>query len=473
MNPVIRYAFAALLLLGSTQSHAGYGWGIGSSPNYTPSSYPYLSPSSACNDNGFNEPYHYKPWTASFESNTSYICINNAGYNTGIRAKANNNYQNCPAGEQDDPTGYFCVEATEPPIVCEAGSDVFTARWSMDQLNTEGFQPHVIDANGCLYDNTSVVQCGVYADGVTACLYEYTQTDNSTEGATLPQPEEYTDNTSVKQSSSDDTGATTFVKDPPITNPDGSTVQTTQETTVNTSGSGAAIWNDDSHFYIRDSTGTTTIYDRQKTVISNTDGTIDEVVVVSKSNQTPQTDTTIVNKNTGNTSTVNNNQSTTTNKTTTTNNYYDSDGNLTDSTSTTEGGTETEGDENEEGNCGAPNQPACEVKLNGEDQLKDPSLVLEQSGIISGIDGYIDEIGEIGDEDVSAKILENPFSLPSTGTCNPANYNIQYQGVTLNFFDKFCEAYDSTLHPILQFFFYMFTAMTLYFIFLSATQRTQ
>ncbi|WP_297811134.1 hypothetical protein [uncultured Methylophaga sp.] len=342
-------------------------------------------------------------------------------------------------------------------------------------MNTEGFNTNqaIIQNGGCTYDSVGVEECGVYPDGEKACLYEYTQTDNEAQGSES-QPDQYTEGQSPQGNSNDDTGQTSYTEDPPITNPDGSETQTTNETTTNTTGSGTTMWNDEDYIYVRDSTGTTTIYDRQNTTTTNTDGTVEETVVTTKSTQTPTTTTTTVNKNTGNSTTTQNSQSSTSSTTTTTNNYYDAEGNLTGSNSTTTGGNETEneGDEEKEGNCGAPGQPSCEVTLNGEDQLEDPAIAIEQSGVKQALDTYTESFGEIGEGDVSEWTIENPFNLPTTGVCNPAPYSYQYHGKTLNPMTKFCEAYDSTIHPALRYFFYALTAITLYFTFIYATMRT-
>ena len=468
MNPVIRYALAALLLLGSTLSNAAYLW----DDNNHRGVHTHATAEEA---GQHGSPISGREYCGLQYTSPTFAYIKTlytptqSCTSSGVQVTASDNGDPCPSGYQENQQG-FC----EPAPQCIAGSKNIFVRYSFTEMQGDTFDTDqaLIQNGGCLYDSISVEECGVYPDGTKACLYEYTQTDQAASG-TESQPDEYTDGQAPQQSHSDDGGSTTYTQDPTITNPDGSTTQTTNETTTNTAGSGTEVWNDSEHIYVRDSTGTTTIYDRQKTTTTNTDGSVDEHTTTTKTTETPATSTISVNKNNGNVTNSNNSTSTTYNQTTTTNNYYDSEGNLTGSDSTTEGGTEPEGNEDKPGNCGAPDQPDCQVKLQGEDALQDPAGKFDTE-VIPQLDERITKIENItSDNDISADLLDiNPFDLHAGATCDPTLYTTDYHNSIFRPLESFCSYYDSDMRPIIAFFFYMLTAWGMYQIWTSTMRRS-
>jgi hypothetical protein len=459
MRPAIKYALAALLLLGATFQ------AIAADTHYTS---------------------YETAWASCQAAKTSTYgegCFNYSAPNPKY-VQRRNNFEgltfekyfyyisgSCPSGMQDSNGDGLCEELPQ----CEAGSDTMFVRYTFTEAQQPNFYTDQaqIQNGGCIYDSVGVEECGVYSDGVKACLFEYSQTDEPATGSES-EPEEYTQGDSPQGNTTNDTGQTTYTEDPPVTNPDGSTTQTTNETTTNTTGSGTTMWNDDDYIYFRDSTGTTTVYDRQKTTTTNTDGSVDENVTTTKSTQTPSTTTTTVNKNTGNTTVTNNNQSTTNSTTTTTNNYYDSEGNLTGSDSTTTGGSETEneGDENKEGNCGAPGQPACDVSLEGEDSLQDPAGILDDN-ILPKLDEMITKLEEAGQTDISSDLVQfSPLNLYESGSCDPNAFSTTYHTEQFRPLEGFCSFYDADIRPILAFFFYCLTAWALYLIYANTMRKT-
>lgn len=125
-----------------------------------------------------------------------------------------------------------------------------------------------------------------------------------------------------------------------------------------------------------------------------------------------------------------------------------------------------------EAQCGAPGQPPCSLDLEGEETLVDPSVTLGSSGINEQYDDFIVEIDELGDADISDKVLDNPFTLPSSGVCSPSSFGTNYHGENMNFMTHFCEAYDAVLHPALRYLLYGLTVISLYRIYLSTVMRT-
>jgi len=479
-NPAIRYVFAALLLLGSPYCLAGEWWyihylsaGAGAGLNINDIS----SPSSSVCDayiaySGGSTGGYTRISTTSSTTESCEAYVGNNQWQVRLRWKLTSG--SCPSEiSYDDPVSGQCLPADQEPVTCEAGTDPFQVRYTFAELDDPSFDGYVIQKDGCGYDSVGVDNCGLYADDVKACTYNYEQNGYTAgEQGGAPEPTPYTAGGIPQTSIDEDGGATTFVTDPPITNPDGSVTKTTQEITTNTTGSGAEIWNDDTNFYIRDSTGTVTVYDRAKTQTTNTDASIDETITVNRTTQTPSTSTTVINGSTGQVTSTGGTPSTTTNKTTVTNNTYDSDGTLTDSTSTTTGGSEVEGDENEEGNCGAPGQPPCEVTLRGEDKLTPPDTLFQDQAL-PVLDQAISEIESVGNDDITGDLLTfNPLNLYEGGTCNPLQFSVDYHSQTFAPLKSFCEYYDSDLRPMFAFLIYVLTAFGLYYIYVRTMRNT-
>ncbi len=466
-NPVIRYVIAALLLLGSPLTYAGQYAACYMTGNYSFTEYGQTK-QETCYAAGAKYSNYTVNYFAGSSSCGEFITWGNHGFaSCGITTNAT-----CPAEIPYEHSDGICYAEPEPQT-CEVGADPFQVRYTFAELDDPSFDGYVIQKDGCGYDSVGIENCGLYADNVKACTYNYQQ-NGSTAGETgsAPEPTPYTGGGIPQTSIDEDGGSTTFVTDPPITNPDGSVTTTTQEITTNSSGSGAEIWNDDTNFYIRDSSGTVTVYDRTKTQTVNTDASIDETITVNRTTQTPSTSTTVINGSTGQVTSTAGTPSTTTNKNTVTNNTYASDGTLTDSTSTTTGGSEVEGDENEEGNCGAPDQPPCEVTLRGEDTLTDPTTLF-QDEIFPMMDEVIADIDAVGNDDITGDLLNfNPLNMYEGGTCNPMQFSVNYHSETFAPLEAFCEYYDSDLRPMFAFLIYVLTAFGLYYIYVRTMRNT-
>ncbi|NQY27799.1 MAG: hypothetical protein HRT92_11595, partial [Piscirickettsiaceae bacterium] len=101
-----------------------------------------------------------------------------------------------------------------------------------------------------------------------------------------------------------------------------------------------------------------------------------------------------------------------------------------------------------------------------------PSTALSESGINEQLDGVIEIIEAIGDDDISTSVIDIiPFSLPTLGVCNPSAFDITYHGQSANLMTKFCTVYDSQLHPIFRFFVYALTLFGLYRVYLQTIVR--
>lgn len=484
LNPVIKYAFAALLLLGSTYSNAATwytasGGILGTTGTQVAAA--WCSATSYCDSmcghfsvagNG-NETHWYDRTSASNDCDYA-----GQPYPYGQTITAAKQTGTCPAQLPYEWSDGSCHSDEEQTC----GTDSIDVMWVFNPNDPNLTSVPIFHSDGtCLFSADSSViddpeSCGMYernGEIVAACKITVTglgttgtqaDADMQNNGAGTSSYDEEQNLSNQQTTSSSDGGQTTFTKSEPTSNPDGSTTQTTQETTTNTTGSGTEVWYDDQYIYYRDSSGTTTVYDRTKTTTTNADGSSTEVVDTSRTTQTPSSGTTTINQGSGAVTQSSNGSSTTYYDNSTTVNNYDSSGNLTDSTTTSDSGTADEGDPEEQGNCGAPGQPACEITISGEDHLGDPAAAIAGAGIISKFDEYILGMESVGSGDIGDIILDNPLQLPTTGTCNPSSYSVDYHGSNFNGMTKFCQVYDEHLHAMLQFFFYFMTAIAAFLL---------
>lgn len=483
MSPVIRYATAALLLLGSTFSHASIWYSVSSNGYGGNGPTASAAVSDWCSNPQFTcTTQTFKQYAGSTQDEWWTVNTTGGGFSTQT-VRAYYNTSPCPTQLPHEWSDGTCN--AEQEISC--GTESTTKMWSFDPDDPPTSVPLFHSDGACLYsaDYSTIEKesCGIYEKGtdiVVSCEIQVTglgttgtqaDADAQNNGASSSTYDDQGTLTNKQTSKSNDGGQTSYTQSEPINNPDGSTTQTTQETTTNTTGSGTEVWYDDQNIYVRDSTGTTTVYERTKTTTTNTDSTSHEVVETSRTTQTPSTDTTVINGNTGGVTNTPGQGGNTYYDNSVTNNYYDSDGNLTSSETTSDTGTAQEGNPEEEGNCGAPGQPPCEIKLSGEDHLGDPTQAINQSGIITQLDDYISGMESVGSDDIGNVLLDNPFSLPTTGVCNPASYSTEYHGANFNTMSKFCQIYDDHLHDGLSYFFYLLTAIGIFLLHHSTVRR--
>lgn len=368
----------------------------------------------------------------------------------------------CTAPYSDDGTGH-CVEQVQ----CPAQDTSLSNYQHSLTLDTDA----IIDVDGCGYQSVSVSAC-YKSNDEWLCTSDLVATGlesppNSISSSSAPTP------SNLITSDAESVNDTVITPTQTSTMPDGTIVETDSKVVTDIHNQGITVNNADSSITIVDSDGTTTIYSENKVKTIKPDGTVTEVITKDTTVNTGQKTVGSISTSTGNV-TSNTTNSTTTNNNQTTTNNYDSSGNLTSTTTsqTGTGQTADTGDKNQEGNCGAPGQPSCDVNLAGSDQLTNPNDVLIGSGITETLDGQISRIESIGQDDISDNILENPFEISGTGQCNASSYSTTYKDSPFNPMETFCDAYDSTLHPILRFFFYMLTLIVLYKIYLSTVLRT-
>jgi|GEM_PF-4363727 len=462
MNPVIKYALAALLLLGSSFSHAGEWW------SYSNDSYSSKSAAISAAQSGYGvgalcgvetgtNPYniYYDRSTSSSDE------CENAGqpYPYGWYFTIYQHFGTCPSQLPYEWSDGSCQ--AEEEVSCQAGADPRVVEYSPSEMADPDFNTNqaIISNGSCQYDSVGIAGCDAETG---SCFYEYEQNGQQSVGSET-QPTFFDGTPSMSESSNSDGGSTTYQKDDPTTNPDGSTTQTTTETTTNTTGSGTTVWNDGQYIYVRDSSGTVTQYQRTNTTTTQTDGSSTEVTTTSQTVSTPSSTTTTVNTSSG-TATITSQQGTSDGSTTVTTDTYDSNGNLVSSETTKTGATETgDGDETKEGNCGAPNQPTCDVTISGEEHLSDPNITINQSKT-SGLSLYDNTLADIlaaqDDEGSFLEFIELDFF--SGRTCDPAAFSSDYHGSTFQPLAGFCSFYDDDMRPILYWALYMIAVFALF-----------
>lgn len=466
MKPVIRYALAALLLLASSFTHAATFWA------FVDYSYPSSSPASSCSAKITNfstrviektdgsGSFRCEYFASSWRWSGDVILVDDV----------------CPVELPFEHPDGTCqsVEAPEPET-CEKGSDSFSSWLTLGQLDTGDYW--TIPKNGCAYEMTSTDDCWELTTGEKGCNVTFTQSEIPTSdmpdgGSNLPTDSEAVpakEESEGEKDTTETTSETTITTEPTITNPDGSTVDSTTKTTTKVDGSGTTITTGDNTITITDSDGTVTTYSENKTTVTHPDGSVTETISKDTAVKTPNKESTVVTKQPPSTVTNNVSGDTITYNESTTN-HYDSSGNLTSSETESSGDSNHDGDEgdsDEEGNCGAPGQPVCEVVL--KDTSSDFSAESEKvSQSVSELDAarqkVLDELNDT-DEDYGLSAIDG-FSvdaivsrflpLPTSVSCNGINTSFSVSSGSYGFNFEPCDQLEP-LREVLAWVFFILT----------------
>jgi hypothetical protein len=243
-------------------------------------------------------------------------------------------------GWTDDGTGQ-CTDA--PVVTCNLGDILY----SNAQLTAITSDPK--NFGGCEFVQNQRISC-VYSpsDTETMCMVKWQSTGETSD---LPVTQEGTPEqvviadgqTSKQEPSTSETQVST-----PTTNtdPDGTVTTNENVTTTKNTGGSTVVTESDEFIFVKDSTGTTTVYQKDVTTISNPDGSSTVQETKGKSTTPPNTENTSVPKNgSGAPTTVVTNGDTIIDNSVTTTNNYAADGTLTSSESSSETGNEETLDE--------------------------------------------------------------------------------------------------------------------------------
>lgn len=425
----------------------------------------FPDPIAACDRGDPNNNYHSYFFDVLPTSSSSQYCKGTRYSNGLIQNVGLVDYVEgqCPTSYIDDGSGN-CIQQAQCPA---QGAQLLG--YQHDLITSEST---TIDVDGCQYQTTGVSACYKINDA-WRCSSDLTATGLESPPESLPAEFIPPPQNPVVNDVSDSTDVTVQ----PVqteTLPDGTVITTETTTTTETKNAGRAVDNGDNSITITDSDGTTTVFTENKVTTTHPDGTKTEVITKDTAINTGGKNIQSINKSTG-TVTNNNTNSTTINNNQIITNNYAADGSLISSATVGSGtstGSSGTGDSDVPGNCGAPGQPACEVSISGESLLTDPAGVLAGSGINEQVDNYIEIIESIGEEDVTGNFFTNPFTFPSSGQCSPASFGFTFHGAPFNWMTKFCEAYDSTLHPILRYLLYGLTVIFMYRTYFSTVTRT-
>jgi len=390
--------------------------------------------------------------------------------------------QSCPEGYVDDGSGqciienvYSCLpnramfatvtkqeDGTFPDTICQpqtSGGTDYCAYGSSDTLLSPD---NTISA---LYTTASEAQYTVKCD---------TPTDE-VETLRLPfSPDSFTgqlteQDTRIVESDDNFSAPNTIC----VSNGDGTDTCTTisQQTQNTVEGKGTVTTSDGTTATTTTHNGNTTSTTETTTATDDGHGTSQTTTQKTVSTTTGGSSSSTFDSSTGSTTSTSTPDGDTFTQTTTTTTTTNPDGSTT-TTTTTDTAT-TEPDASKEGNCGSTGQPSCVITLEGQDSLGSVSDALDGSGINGQLDGFIEEIGNIGESDISSTIIDiTPFQLPTTGVCNPSAYSVDFHGEDFNPMTTFCEIYDNSLHPAFRFLLYGLTLFALYNIYLRTLSRT-
>jgi len=491
MRLVIKYLLSALLLLGANSSYAYVLWYA-----HTPQT-AHITAAGACSAEVTARGYTLISVDVSPPNATCWSDISGNGQVDGGVGIGTASFPNCPTGTVDDGTGLACIEEPSCPDhqiqTTENGQNICINKCDVVDINGNprvasfsfvlGTSPPTVvdDGLGCEYSRQSVESCTLNQEtDVATCYYTYSETGNyvgvegTTEGINEdPVPPQ------VDIDTTEDSLTENVDVSPTVTNPDGSTTDVQTDTKVIISGGGSKIWDDNDNIYVQNSTGLVSQYNKTVTSVTNQDGSVTEVTSIAGSTATPNVTNNIINKPTGTGSSATTNSTIINNNSTTTNIYNTNGGLVSSETTSTGSGTGTgNGDETVQGNCGAPNQPPCDVVLAGEDNLTDPSLVGSDSGFSSTRDSNIADLESGGTEDVGSLFtISNGFgtsfsSVLGSGTCNPTFGVYTLFGSSFEPFKTFCPMYDANIRPAFKWLLYMFTLIGLYSIYLRTMRES-
>jgi len=251
----------------------------------------------------------------------------------------------CPDDWEDNGSG-TCVPY-EPPT-CEA-NNVNKYIFGTTSIYTT---PASVSENGCGYSRIwedGVSGCFIVADGSTSCTSAYYPTglESSVDDTVMSEsPPVSTGNESVQYPESSD-----LVVSAPstITDPDGTVTTTEDVINTRTNGEGTEIWETDDFIFIKDSSGITTVTQKNTVTISNPDGSSTVTEQKNRATTPPNIEETSMPKSGSGSPTVTASSGDTIVNNSVTNTYhYDASGNLTGSESSSDTGDTEETDEDGE-----------------------------------------------------------------------------------------------------------------------------
>jgi hypothetical protein len=481
MHLLIKYAFAALLLVGANSAYSSTLWFWSHSQSSltkyatiydacAPSvaefcgAYPnacYVPASSAANPRLTPSPYGgCQYYDATHTAKTLTPMVQTTG--------------TCPSGYVDNGSG-LCEVYVPPAYTCEANRAMYA---QVSKLPDGSFPDTLCQAqtagetNYCTYASDTVA---ISPNDSMSILYITPEspiscsTPDTAEIIRLP----FTPSSFTAQLTEQDTRVVSSEDSflPPesvcVSNGDGTNTCTTiSETVQNTiEGKGTQTSSDGDI-----STQTTTQGDTTTKTTTNTqvdDGNGNTYVTIRGATSTTAggstTTTHDANASTSTTETVpaGLTKTVTSTETTTTN----ADGTTTKTTTTDTATKPT--DATADGNCGAPNQPACSVSLGPDTELifpKNNVWVNPDGELALAMDAAFND-NKVKSDSLDNYILEKPpFDFTSLGgtTCDPSMGAYTYHGVDSNFLTGFCILHDQTIRPALYWF---FAGLTFIFVF--------
>jgi hypothetical protein len=414
MRLTVKIHFFAALLLVAPYSFSSNLYKYQYAPSGSPT---YVTPELAC-DNIINDG-HVSTYQYIIGYNAPWCEVNGSfGF---AQHRIVSTIGTCPVGYIDNGSGQ-CIEDFQ----CPSSGETTTFYSSYIDYPSSG---ESVSIDGCEVNLTSLVSSYITStilpDGNNDIQVEWigTYTGNESSSNVFTPSEQSTPldtNSTIDSISNVD-----YNYGAPTTLQDGSITQTDIKTYSELVDSGVSFIQDSNgNYQILSTTGTNTLTIETSTTITQIDGSATETVQTDTSVSTPSTTVTNLNTDGSKISTTTN--SATTNYNSTVINNYDSNGNLTGS-QTTQSGIQTESSEND-GNCGAPNQPACNVVLS------DNSSDYEQQQIIDSLNSELqtknndistdlsDTSNDYGASTVDGLSISNWFNrynpFPASGSCS-------------------------------------------------------
>ena len=259
----------------------------------------------------------------------------------------------CPSPLVDDGFGNCIEEITCP----DSGTLVENYQYPIPSSGSS-----VIDIDGCGYTMSDITICYKW-EGEYVCSGNAKATGEQSPSGSPPASDIGRPDSPVL----DDTVSTSETEVEPTvvsTLPDSTVVTTEEKTVTNTDKAGTIVDNGDSTITITNSDGTVSTYSENKVTTVYPDGSVTEQITKDTTVSTPDKQKDTIKKIDG-TVITNITSGDTINHNEVVINNYNSGGKLvsSDKTSTGSGESGDEGDSEKEGNCGAPGQPICEVKI--------------------------------------------------------------------------------------------------------------
>ncbi|PHR16506.1 MAG: hypothetical protein COA38_21790 [Fluviicola sp.] len=200
----------------------------------------------------------------------------------------------CPAGTIDGEYG-TCVVGQ----LCPTAGDETTFWVGSTGLMPSHVEP-LINVNDCEVSMTKMKSCRRFTDqdGI-ACEYEGTFTGNESASLTTggqDQPANTANNDKNDDNLRDETSEVITATDL-TNNPDGSTTAVDITNITETTEIGAQMWSDANNYYIKNSDGNVKVIEKTTTVVTQTDGSKQEIISIEWEESRPDPDVTIVSKN--------------------------------------------------------------------------------------------------------------------------------------------------------------------------------